>query len=241
MALKLSIWVFSLVLACLSVPSWGDGDSDAEILLSFKNSLSNNFALNDWVNSTAPCSNNTPKWTGLRCSDGTVFGLRLENMSLTGVIAIDTLARLTSLRALSFMYNNFDGPIPDVNKLTSLKALHLSYNNFSGEIPKVAFSGMNNLKKLHLARNQFMGKIPTSLAVEKLVELSIEGNQFAGKIPNFPDTSQLTVLNMANNLLEGKIPASLSKFNSSSFTGKNFTYLFLNQNGNHEFYSAFLP
>ncbi|XP_031255173.1 probable LRR receptor-like serine/threonine-protein kinase At4g31250 [Pistacia vera] len=218
MARKLSNWVLSLMLTTFFVSSWGE---NAVILLNFKNSLSDNSALNDWNTSTTPCTGDTPNWTGLRCSDGNVFALILENMSLTGVIDIDTLAQLPLLRSLSFMYNNFDGPMPNVKKLTSLRALYLSYNKLSGEIPDDAFSEMNNLKKLHLARNQFMGKIPSSLVMKKPVGLSIEGNQFEGKIPNFPDTTQLTTLNMANNRLEGKIPASLSKFNSSSFTGNN--------------------
>ncbi|KAJ0091321.1 hypothetical protein Patl1_12747 [Pistacia atlantica] len=206
------------MLTTFFVSSWGD---DAVILLNFKNSLSDNSALNDWNTSTTPCTGDTPNWTGLRCSDGNVSALILQNMSLTGVIDIDTLAQLPFLRSLSFMYNNFDGPMPDVKKLTSLRALYLSYNKFSGEIPDDEFSGMNNLNRLHLARNQFMGKIPSSLVMKKPVGLSIEGNQFEGKIPNFPDTTELTTLNMANNRLEGKIPASLSKFNSSSFTGNN--------------------
>lgn len=209
------------MLISLFVSSGGD---DAETLLKFKSSLSNNFALSNWANSTVPCANNTPKWTGLLCSDGNVLGLRLENMNLSGLIDIDTLAQLPLLRSLSFMYNNFDGPMLSVKKLASLRALYLSYNKFSGEVPEDAFSGMNNLKKLHLAGNQFKGKIPISVATEKLVELSIEDNQFEGKIPNFPGTAQLTTLNMANNRLEGKIPASLSKFNPSSFTGKHFIY-----------------
>ncbi|KAJ4707641.1 Receptor-like protein kinase [Melia azedarach] len=219
MAKKLAIsWVVFMMflLACYV----GASESEAQILIKFRSSLlsSNESALSRWNVSTDPCNNTTPNWSGLRCSGGIVTGLRLENMSLMGIIDIDTLAQLPGLRSLSFKNNSFDGPMPSVNRLT-LRALYLSYNKFSGEIPADAFAGMNQLKKVHLGRNQFTGKIPGSLtALQKLLELSLEGNQFEGKIPNFPK-AQLTLLNLSYNQLEGRIPASLSNFNATSFEG----------------------
>ncbi|OMO61930.1 hypothetical protein CCACVL1_23150 [Corchorus capsularis] len=204
---------------CLVGASWGE--SEAEILIQFKNSLSNyESALQNWnAWGSSPCTGNHPNWTGLRCSNGTILGLKLENMGLMGVIDIDTLTGLPLLRTLSFMNNSFDGPLPDVNKLTSLKALYLSYNFFSGEIREDGFANMNALQKVYLARNQFSGNIPKSLAaLPRLSQLSLEGNRFQGKIPDFHQ-KDLEMVNLANNLLEGRIPDSLSMMDSSLFAG----------------------
>ncbi|XWS08374.1 hypothetical protein CRYUN_Cryun41cG0074200 [Craigia yunnanensis] len=204
---------------CFAGSSWGE--TEAKILLRFKNSLSNyDPALADWNNSgPSPCSGNLPNWTGLRCSNGAVFGLKLESMGLMGVIDIDTLTGLPLLRTLSFMNNSFGGPLPDVNKLISLKALYLSYNLFSGEIREDGFAGMNALQKVYLARNNFSGKIPKSVAaLPRLSQLSLEGNRFEGQIPDF-EQKDLVMVNLANNQLEGRIPYSLSKMNSSFFAG----------------------
>ncbi|KAK6237176.1 hypothetical protein SCA6_012513 [Theobroma cacao] len=207
------------MLTCLVGASWGE--TEATILLRFKNSLSNHeSALSDWNDSApSPCTGDNSNWTGLRCSNGTIFGLRLESMGLMGVIDIDTLTELPLLRTLSFMNNSFDGQLPDVNKLTSLRALYLSYNRFSGEIRENGFAAMNSLQKVYLARNNFSGKIPKSLAaLPRLSELSLEGNRFEGKIPDFQQ-KDLIMVNLADNQLEGRIPDSLTKMNSSLFAG----------------------
>ncbi|XP_035546673.1 pollen receptor-like kinase 1 [Juglans regia] len=103
----------------------------------------------------------------------------VENMGLDGFIDVDLLALLSNLRTISFIKNNFDGPLPDIKKLSALRSLYLSNNNFSGEIPYYAFSGMLRLKRVHLANNQFAGSIPTSLiTLPKLLELRLEDNHF---------------------------------------------------------------
>ncbi|KAL5850022.1 hypothetical protein ACOSQ4_008035 [Xanthoceras sorbifolium] len=206
------------LLAGFLVSTWAD--SDAEILLKFKDSLSDDTALRwDKPVNPDPCTGDTPNWTGLRCLNGSVYGLRLENMSLTGIIDMDALDQLPALRTLSFTNNSFDGPMPDVKRLGALRSLYLSYNKFSGEIAEDAFADMKYLRKVHLARNQFRGKIPASLTtLEKLVGLNLEGNQFEGTIPDFRK-AQLTMVDFSNNQLVGPIPASLGAFNPSSFSG----------------------
>ncbi|XVF81956.1 hypothetical protein PTKIN_Ptkin16aG0003900 [Pterospermum kingtungense] len=215
-----SWFMFLLVFIWFAGSSWGE--TDAELLLRFKSSLSDPNVLADWNvsgPSPIPCTGNHSNWTGLRCRDGNVFGLKLENMGLSGAIDIDTLSKLTLLRTLSFMNNSFDGPFPDVKKLTSLRALYLSYNLFSGEIREDGFAGMNSLQKVYLARNSFSGRIPKSLAVlPSLSQLSLEGNRFEGHVPDFQQKN-LVMVNLANNRLRGRIPNSLSEMNSSSFAG----------------------
>ncbi|XP_022764421.1 probable LRR receptor-like serine/threonine-protein kinase At4g31250 [Durio zibethinus] len=217
---KAYYWFLLLfMLTCLVIGVLSE--TEAKILLRFKNSLSNyGPALADW-NDTGPSPCDVPNWTGLRCRSGSVFGLKLENMGLMGAIDVDTLTGLSLLRTLSFMNNSFNGRLPDVNKLTSLRVLYLSYNRFSGEILEDGFAGMNNLKLVYMARNNFSGKIPNSLAaLPRLSELNLEGNRFDGRIPDFQQNS-LVMVNLANNLLEGRIPSRLSNMNSSFFAGNS--------------------
>lgn len=196
--------------------------SESETLLKFKANLEPNDALISWNGSTTPCSeHNNANWVGVHCGKGKVKGIRLENMGLNGLIDVDKLALLSNLRTISFMKNNFDGPLPDLKKLRALRSVYLSNNNFSGEIPYDAFSGMLRLKKVHLAHNQFVGSIPTSLiTLPKLLELRLEDNNFYGQIPDFQQIS-LHSFNVSDNELEGPIPSGLSGKDSSSFSGKS--------------------
>lgn len=214
--------ILLMLLAACFVVATCRGETDAEKLLKFRNSLTTSnggdSALKDWEESPTPCTNDTQNWTGVRCSRGIVIGLRLENMNLMGMIDVDTLSRLPGLRSLSFINNSFDGPMPSVGKLT-LRALYLSLNKFTGEIPSDAFAGMDQLKKVHLARNHFSGQIPKSLAgLQKLLQLNLEGNSFQAKIPDFP-LAHLTMLDLSYNQLVGRIPDTLSNFDATSFQG----------------------
>lgn len=215
MASNTTWWVIVLhvLLVCIIGSS---GDTEAEILLQFRDSLTNITALSNWKTSVNLCS-----WNGLLCSKGSFYGLKLENMGLSGIIDIDTLSELPYLQSISFKYNFFDGPMPsNINKLRTLRALYLSNNNFSKEIPGDAFSGMN-LRKVNLENNEFTGKIPKSLTeLPKLVDLQLQNNKFEGEIPDFKQKD--LVANLANNRLEGPIPAALSDENSSFFTGTSY-------------------
>lgn len=192
---------------------------ESTILIKFKASLINASALSDWVETTNPCSEDKG-WTAVKCYNGSVWTLQLENMGLAGPIDIDSLKELKMLRTISIMGNNFVGSMPDFKKLGGLKSLYLSNNRFSGEIPADAFAKMNWLKKVQLAQNEFTGKIPKSLAkLPKLLEVLLENNNFEGKIPKFPQKG-LQRVNMSNNALKGHIPDSLKKMDRTAFIGK---------------------
>ncbi|XWS19216.1 hypothetical protein CRYUN_Cryun32bG0111800 [Craigia yunnanensis] len=212
----------SLVLALVSFLSLllvSFGDTDTEILLTFKDSLANPSAVSNWNASIHPCQGDRANWIGVLCLKNKIWGLQLENMGLAGLVNIDILDTLRTLRTISLMNNNFEGTMPDIRKLGALKALYLSNNRFTGEIPDDAFQGMRSLKKVFLANNAFTGKIPSSLTtLPKLLILSLEGNQFGGQIPDF-NPKVLKVVNLANNQFEGPIPTSLSKMGVSMFSG----------------------
>ncbi|XP_034682926.1 probable LRR receptor-like serine/threonine-protein kinase At4g31250 [Vitis riparia] len=217
MACKETTWLLSLILMLLCIMVSAD-TPESTILVKFKASLYNASALRDWNESSDPCSDGNG-WTGVKCFEGKVWTLQLENMGLAGQIDIESLKELQMLRTISIMGNSFGGPMPAFKRLAALKSLYLSNNRFSGELPDDAFAHMNWLKKVYLAQNEFTGKIPKSLAkLPKLLEVLLENNNFEGKIPNFPQ-NELQKVNMSNNALEGRIPASLSKMDRSSFIG----------------------
>ncbi|XP_022136202.1 pollen receptor-like kinase 4, partial [Momordica charantia] len=221
MARKADLFFLILFVVCCNTCS--STSPEAEILIKFKSSLSNNTALDNWDASIDICSDDASTrgkyWTGLTCKNGALFGIRLENMSLSGVIDIDTLANLSSLRSLGFMNNSFHGPMPPVKKLGPLKALYLAYNKFSGAISDDAFQNMRSLKTVRLEENEFKGRIPGSLSsLPALVELSLEGNKFEGQIPDFIPRDWL-LFDLSNNQLEGSIPSGLANIDSNAFAG----------------------
>ncbi|XP_045799285.1 pollen receptor-like kinase 2 [Trifolium pratense] len=183
------------------------GDTNGQILIRFKSFLSNDNALDNWVDESNLC-----KWAGLLCkNDNTFFyGLRLENMGLSGKIDVDTLLELPTLVTFSVNNNTFEGPMPEFKKLVKLRGLYLSNNKFSGEILDDSFEGMGNLKSVVLAENEFNGHIPISLAkLPNLLDLDLHGNSFGGNIPEFQNNG-FRVFDLSNNQLEGPIPQSLS-------------------------------
>ncbi|KAL6560108.1 actin-regulating kinase prk1 [Orobanche hederae] len=194
-------------------------ESESEILLKFKESLENTRALSDWADGKPPCSGDHENWVGVFCEKDRVWGLQLQNMGLEGIIDVDSLAKLPNLRTLSFMNNNFDGPLPNLTRLSALKSIYLSNNQFSGEIPQDLFVGMLSLKKVYLANNKLSGSIPTSLAaLPRLRELMLENNDFVGEIPQFPQDG-IKMFNVSHNELVGVIPPSLNYFSASAFDG----------------------
>ncbi|GAB4854066.1 actin-regulating kinase prk1 [Ancistrocladus abbreviatus] len=210
-----------LILILMSLRPSYSKPSDMESLLKLKQSMvDSSNALSSWDPSKPPCFRDKNNWEGLICSKGgSVYGIRLENLGLSGKIDVDSLVGLSRLRTMSFMHNNFGGSLPEIKELKAIQAIFLSYNNFEGPIDAKAFEGGSRLRKVHLDHNKFTGEIPASLIeLKKLVELRLEENQFQGKIPDLKQPS-LKALNLSNNQLEGPIPDSLAKIDPSAFAG----------------------
>ncbi|KAG0501849.1 hypothetical protein HPP92_001921 [Vanilla planifolia] len=201
--------------------------SDSNALLLLKSSFHDpDPALSSWSASPASASDDSSSsspcaksWTGVLCFQGIVTGLRLGGLGLAGTINVDALSHFTTLRSISFINNNFSGPLPDIGRLDALKSVYLSNNSFSGPIPDSLFSSMNHLKKLWLDGNAFSGPIPSSLSNSStLIELHLEGNDFTGPIPPVPHLS-LRSINVSYNKLLGPIPPTLARFDASAFVG----------------------
>ncbi|KAG2313199.1 hypothetical protein Bca52824_024756 [Brassica carinata] len=215
MAVAWLIWPLMLSLTALSANSL----TEAETLLKFKESLTNTKSLDSWTLDSEPCGG-TQRWFGLLCKKNSVFGLKMEQMGLSGKIDVAPLIDLPGIRTISIMNNSFSGKIPEFNRLTALKSIYLSNNQFSGDIPSDYFARMLSLKKVWLSNNEFSGHIPLSLAttLPRLMELHLQNNQFTGIIPNFTQPG-LADVNLSNNRLTGEIPPGLSRFNASNFAG----------------------
>ncbi|KAI5383284.1 pollen receptor-like kinase 1 [Lathyrus oleraceus] len=213
-----TIFIILVFLSCVVSSSYAA--SDSELLLKVKDSLEKDAnILTSWNTTTSPCHGDNSNWRGIRCYQGKVWGLKLENMGLKGSIDVDSLRELPYLRTISFMHNQFDGAWPEINKLVGLKSVYLSNNKFSGDIPPDAFVGMQWLKKIYLSNNQFTGPIPPSIVLlPKLMELRLDGNKFIGPIPHLKQ-SILKSFSVANNQLQGPIPITLDKIHASSFAG----------------------
>ncbi|OIW18763.1 hypothetical protein TanjilG_13515 [Lupinus angustifolius] len=186
-----------------------------EALIKLKQSFSTSNSLSSWVPNQNPCSS---KWEGVICVNNAITSIHLPDRGLSGKIDIEALMQIHSLRSLSFVRNNFSGPIPEFNKLGALKAIYLTKNKFSGPIPSDFFSQLGSLKKIWISNNKFSGNIPDSLTKLKLLnELHLENNEFSGPIPEF--NNSIKSLDMSNNKLQGAIPASMVNFGANSFSG----------------------
>ncbi|KAL5052774.1 hypothetical protein RYX36_033456 [Vicia faba] len=213
-----TIFITLVFLLCVVSSSYAASDSD--LLLKVKDYLEKDpNVLTSWNTTTSPCNGDKSNWYGVRCYQGKVWGLKLENMRLKGFIDVDSLKELPYLRTISFMHNEFDGSWPEINKLVGLKSVYLSNNKFSGDIPADTFVGMQWLKKIYLSNNQFTGPIPPSIVMlPKLMELRLDGNKFTGPLPHLRQP-RLKLFNVANNQLQGPIPITLSRIHASSFAG----------------------
>ncbi|KAL8139199.1 hypothetical protein V2J09_005200 [Rumex salicifolius] len=197
--------------------------TESQALVKFKESLKpvtdQTTFLPDWnpFGNPSPCLGNKI-WVGVICYNERVWGLKLQNMGLSGTLDLDALVKLGNLRILSVFNNKFQGPLPDLKRLTTLRLVYFSNNSFSGNISDDAFLGMHGLRRLFLSNNNFTGRIPSSLTrINRLVELRLEGNQFVGSIP---DLSQEHIsVNVSNNQLEGPVPIHLMNLTADSFSG----------------------
>lgn len=206
------------VILNLSITSFS-APNEIEVLLKFKDSLTNNAALSSWDPAKPPCPGEV--WAGIICQNANVWGLKLQNLGLKGKFDMEILKDLPHLRTISIMQNQFEGEFPNIKAISALKSMYMSGNKFSGEIKADAFDKMTGLKKFDGARNQFTGSIPASLtSLPLLTELRLEQNAFTGQIPNFQQ-DRLSVFNVSANQLDGPIPDKLTKLDATAFMGND--------------------
>ena len=178
--------------------------ADCEALLSSRNTLGGNIALN-WDKNLS-----IGEWQGVKLADGRVVELEVSNLGLTGVIAGE-LGSLVSLQRLDLSSNQLTGEIPaDLGNLSALEIIDLEFNDLTGKIP-TELGNLSNLEELDLRENQLDGGIPTELGnLHKLHSLFLHSNKLTGTIPaELGNLYNLQILSLASNELTGPIPAEL--------------------------------
>ncbi|XP_047087327.1 pollen receptor-like kinase 3 [Lolium rigidum] len=182
-------------------------------------------ALEAWSPSSppAPCNATNP-WPGVQCYKGSLIGLRLAHLNLSGAFDFAALANLPGLHAINLKRNNFAGPLPaSLATVRSLRALYLSHNGYTGPVPGDVFANMRWLKKLYLDHNELSGVLPAAAiaGAPRLQELHLEHNKIEGPVPERLPAS-LRLFNVSHNRLTGMLPrAVVTRFNESAFAGNH--------------------
>ncbi|BAH94838.1 Os10g0362000 [Oryza sativa Japonica Group] len=113
--------------------------------------------------------------------------LQLSVNSLTGPIPV-SVAKITTLKRFSCLYNNIDGSIPnDFAKLPGLVYLHLGAKIIGRQCAKFFWKPFHSTAVhtlIHMGLNQFLGSIPSGIAnIPNLIALELGGNLFTNVIP----------------------------------------------------------
>lgn len=145
---------------------------------------------NNWFKSQYPCD-----WHGVRCENGRVTELDLENNNLQGEIPSE-LGALKDMEALSLANNQIQGELPDISTLTHLETLQLGQNQLNGEIPNL--DTLVSLEHLDLSDNQLTGSIPATDGLTLLENMFLDDNNLSGSIPNFTGLPNLEVVRLDN-------------------------------------------
>ncbi|XP_021775921.1 probable inactive leucine-rich repeat receptor-like protein kinase At3g03770 isoform X1 [Chenopodium quinoa] len=185
---------------------------------------------------------------------GKFVGYAIPNLTLSDRFSMDsfvaTLARLTSLRALSLVSLGIWGPLPDkINRLSSLEFLDLSSNFLYGSVPpRIAtmvklqtlrldgnffnesvpdwLHSLSNLSILSLSDNHLKGPFPASIRkIRTLSTLALSNNKISGGLPDLSSLSGLKMLDLSWNELDSELPKLpgalfMALLNNNSFTGE---------------------
>ncbi|KAI4318700.1 hypothetical protein MLD38_032375 [Melastoma candidum] len=177
-----SVLLFCVGLAMGAPLPFGYDAEERDALYGLKAVFENKFIDGNWTGDH--CNGNDPSgWFGLRCSDGRVTEVVLENMGLKGVIKPDAFVAFGELQVLSLHNNSLSGTMMNFAANQKLSRLDLSWNGFHGPVSKSLAS------------------------LEKLSSLKVDHNELTREIPAFDQTSLVT-LDVSNNNLSGEIPST---------------------------------
>ncbi|XP_030553029.2 MDIS1-interacting receptor like kinase 2-like [Rhodamnia argentea] len=188
-------------------------NSEAEALLAWKSTLTNQSALQSWTAggtigpnlSASPC-----QWFGVSCdAAGSVAKIHLPGASLGGNLTGLNFLSFGNLVSLNLSQCNLTGPMPpQIGSLSKLMHLNLSRNILSGRLPPT-LSNLTRLSLLYLGNNMISGELDPCLFSNwtKLRFLELQNNNFTGKIPSeIGLLTDLVELAICNNRLNGSIP-----------------------------------
>ncbi|KAB1217332.1 hypothetical protein CJ030_MR4G020989 [Morella rubra] len=243
--------VFCFTWSLFTLGTYQLQSSQTQVLLQLRKHLEYPKQLEIWHDHTIDfCSLSSPQ-VNITCQDNFITELRIvgdklaivsdfngfaiPNQTLSDGFSMDsfvaTLARLTSLRALSLVSLGIWGPLPDkIHRLSLLEYMDLSSNCLFGSVPpKIStmvnlqtlkldgnffnttvptwFDSLSNLRTLSLRNNQFKGSFPSSvLRITTLTDLIMSSNDMTGKLPNLSGLSSLQVLDLSANKFCNVLP-----------------------------------
>nr|GMD03185.1 probable LRR receptor-like serine/threonine-protein kinase At1g34110 [Ipomoea batatas] len=147
---------------------------------------------------------------------GLLRSLRILNMEFNSINTWSHFEELTTLKhleLLNFAYNGLSGKIPQsLGSLTSLKFLSFRYNNYlNGSLTDGGICKLRNLQELDLGFNSFEGRIPLCLGnLTSLRVLNLQSNYLTRTLPFaiFSTLNLLEYLSLSYNYFEGSFSFS---------------------------------
>ncbi|KAI3432258.1 hypothetical protein D9Q98_003819 [Chlorella vulgaris] len=220
-----------LTLCGTTLAAHGSPDKDREVLVRFRDSISNWEAVKKTGNLEGwDDSKPTYLWTGVVLD----FSLRVRELTLvcfnfmtcipaeisTQSAAFAELAQLEHLELLDFTGNNITGELPDSwavpGTFPALRTLSISAAQLNGSLPAAWGSpgAFPALGELRLNGNRLRGSLPTSWgargAFPALKELALNDNAFSGTLPlnwgQGPSFPNLEVLALTASGASGTLP-----------------------------------
>ncbi|KAI4342078.1 hypothetical protein MLD38_026737 [Melastoma candidum] len=185
----MAVVAVSILLYCnalaMGAPLLFSYDADErDALYSLKAVFGNEFIDGNWTGNH--CNGNGPSgWLGLRCSNGGVTEVVLENMGLKGPIMpvafvafgellVMNFAANQKLSSLDLSWNGLHGPVSySLASLEKLSFLKLDHNELTGEIP--AF-GRTSLVTLDVSHNNLSGEVPSTRVLQSFPPNSFTNN-----------------------------------------------------------------
>jgi tRNA A-37 threonylcarbamoyl transferase component Bud32 len=159
------------------------------ILLNLKQHWQNPQPLRHWTpsNSASHCY-----WPEITCTDGSVTGISLPNMNITGTVP------------------------PFICDLNNLTAIDLSYNYMTSNGFPTAFYNCSKLVSLDVSQNNFVGKVPDDIhRMSRLRHLNIGGNNFSGNIPaSIGQLTELRILQLSACQFNGSFPPEIGNLSN---------------------------
>ncbi|XP_028067326.1 receptor-like protein 56 isoform X1 [Camellia sinensis] len=137
--------------------------------------------------------------------------------------AFRILGALPSLKFLSLLFNQMEGPLSNQEltyNLSNLEVLLLRGNLLNGTLPMEGLTSFRHLQILDLSENNFFASIPPSIgALSSLKALSLAQNNLSGSLPiqGLCKLKKLEELDLSHNHFEGILPSCLSNLRSLKF------------------------
>ncbi|XP_027356771.1 MDIS1-interacting receptor like kinase 2-like [Abrus precatorius] len=197
------------------------GLTQAQALLKWKQSLSDQPILGSWITNVTATTQSPCSWPGITCdSQGSVIVINLAYKGLEGTLQNLNLSAFPNLIRLDLKVNKLTGTIPqNIGVLSKLKILDLSTNYLDGTLP-LSMANLTQLYELDVSGNDIKGMLDPRFFPDgtdhpktgliAIRNLLFQDTSLGGTIPNeIGNLKYLTVLVLDGNNFHGSIPPSI--------------------------------